>query len=349
MPKAACLFSSPHDFKQTNAVNLVSEAAAATDSVQCVVRKGSLQFPHPALSGHNWPVLEVIAPLPGPRVCVMAGMHVNEVCGIEAAFRLADALPGLLTHGQVSIVPFVNMPALSARTEYYCPVDGKNINWQFPGDLQGSFSEQLADALLNHWVGDADLLIDLHGGDLREDIASFVMFQETADEALNARNRSLAECFDVAYMEPLRPKLMEAGGRACTGRGRLGKPAVMSEAGANGLLDEDCVAIHYDGVLRILNALEMTGAAPAPKKRQLVEVRDRAGVEAPASGFLRTRVEIGEHVEKGQIVADIRDRHGCVVQMIEAPISGITLFKISHPLVNRGERIMSFVHSVTGA
>lgn len=275
----------------------------------------------------------------------MAGMHVNEVCGIEAAFRLARALPGVLARGRVSIMPFVNTPALAARTEHNCPIDGKNINWQFPGDPTGSFSEQLADALLNIWAADADVLVDLHGGDLREEIASFVMYQETSDPALNAANRRLAECFDVAFVEPLRPALMEKSGRACTGRGRQNRLAVMSEAGGSGQLDEECVAIHYDGVLRILASLAMLKVEAPVASRKPERVRDRTGVEAPATGFLRACVSVGDRVRQGQKVADIRDVYGHVVQEIEAPITGTMLFKLSHPLVNRGERAMSFVYN----
>lgn len=326
-------------------MNLISEPTAEDASSHVSSLQHSIRFPRPALTDHAWPVIEVLAPSTGPHVCIMAGMHVNEVCGIEAAFRLARALPDILARGRVSIMPFVNTPALAARTEHNCPVDGKNINWQFPGNPEGSFSEQLADALLNVWAADADVLIDFHGGDLREEIASFVMYQETPDPALNAANRRLAECFDVAFVEPLRPALMDKGGRACTGRGRQDRLAVMSEAGSSGQLDEACVVIHYAGTLRILASMGMLAVEPPVASRKPAGVRDRTGVEAPVTGFMRTCVSVGDRVQQGQKVADIRDLHGQVVRDIEAPITGTMLFKLSHPLVNQGERAMSFVYN----
>ena len=305
-------------------------------------RHGTQVFEHPALTGYSWPTLEIESHRAGPRVCVMAGVHVNEVAGIEAALRLAETLPSRLCCGNVSVLPLVNLPALPMRAEYNCPIDEKNLNWRFPGCADGSFTEQLADALLNVWAADAAVLIDLHGGDLRETIATFVMYQETSNDELNAANRKIAECFDTQFVEPLRPALMEQSGRACTGRGTQSRLAVMSEAGGNGLVDPEAVTFHHDGVLRVLDTLDMLAGPPPPLSQRPVYVRDRIGVEAPADGLMRAYVDVGDTVEKDAIVADIRNYHGCVIRQIRAPATGIVLFKITHPVVNQGERIMSF-------
>ena len=40
------------------------------------------------------------------------------------------------------VLPVVSMPAYKARSIYVVPLDGKNLNRQFPGDAEGTASEQ---------------------------------------------------------------------------------------------------------------------------------------------------------------------------------------------------------------
>jgi uncharacterized protein len=146
---------------------------AAAASPEPGLRRFELAFPYAALQGWRWQGIDIIGQRPGPRLAIIAGVHVNEVSSIEAAIRLQRLLKPDELRGRVSILPVVNLPALSKRSQQVCPIDGKNINFSFPGRPDGSFSEALAWALLEDWAADADCLADLHGGDLCENVAHF--------------------------------------------------------------------------------------------------------------------------------------------------------------------------------
>src|SRR5215475_5397158 len=156
---------------------------------------GTLTFAVPILANTAIPYFEIMAAQPGPRLAVIAGMHPNEVSSMEAALRLSRMLAGSIEKGSATILPVLNMPGLYLHSDTVCPVDGKNINFSFPGSPDGTFSEVLADALLTDWAKDADLVVDLHGGDLREDVAKFVMCQITGDPAFDAQTRRFARCY----------------------------------------------------------------------------------------------------------------------------------------------------------
>ena len=128
------------------------------------LHKHELTFPYPALSGWRWPAVDIIGESPGPRLAVIAGVHVNETSSIEATIRLQRLLDAASLKGCISIIPIVNLPAIPVRSQYVCPLDDKNINFSFPGRPDGSFSEAIAYALLNDWAHDADCFADLHGG-----------------------------------------------------------------------------------------------------------------------------------------------------------------------------------------
>src|SRR6185437_12322558 len=77
----------------------------------------------------------------GPTLVVTAGVHAAEYASIAAALELGRSLDPASLSGCVIVVPIVDMPAFTARSIYVCPLDGKNPNRVFPGNPQGSASE----------------------------------------------------------------------------------------------------------------------------------------------------------------------------------------------------------------
>src|SRR5262249_45034685 len=119
------------------------------------VHKYELTFPYASLASWRWPAVDIVGQRHGPRLAVIAGIHVNETSSIEAAIRLQRAFtPGTL-RGRLSIIPIVNLPAVPLRAQYVCPLDDKNINFSFPGRPDGTFAEAIAWALLEDWARDA--------------------------------------------------------------------------------------------------------------------------------------------------------------------------------------------------
>ena len=98
------------------------------------------------------PVVLINGTEPGPTFCVTAAIHGAEYPCVEAAKRLALTLDPERLRGQVIVVPIVNPVAFRARSIYVTPLDGKNLNRQFPGKEQGTFSEALAYWLFNQVI-----------------------------------------------------------------------------------------------------------------------------------------------------------------------------------------------------
>jgi predicted deacylase len=263
-------------------------------------------------------------------------MHVNEVSSIEAALRLPDCFATGLS-GVVSIIPVLNLPGLYEHTEYNCPIDGKNINFTFPGRADGTFSEVLCHALLTEWAADAAALIDLHGGDLRENVAKFIMYQRTGDPAQDSRRAGLARAFDADLVVGLEPDLMAAPGRSCTALASLGRDGLLAEAGANGVIDEESVQFHVGGVLGVARGLGMIdGPAPVPKRRQ-VDCDRYLWIAMPADGFIHFEVEPAASVTAGQRLGRVHDLVGQPCGELRAPADGFVLWRMTHPVLRRGE------------
>lgn len=255
--------------------------------------------------------------------------------------RLQRLFEPATMHGSVSIMPLVNLPAQYAYTEYLCPEDGKNINFSFPGDPSGSFTEALCDAIQSEWCADADCYVDLHGGDLRENVSKFSMHQRTGDAARDAIGRRYAMAFDADIVVGLDPSLQRAPGRPPTGFARRRRIAIMSEAGANGNLDEDAIAFHVNGVLGVARELGILPAAPAVFQRPRIACHDYIWVPCPASGLFYSAVEPAEKVRKGQTLGEIRNLYGDAVASLSAPVDGYVLWRLTHPIVKEGVGVLA--------
>jgi len=287
------------------------------------------------------PFFEIRAQQQGRRLAILAGMHPNEVSSMEAALRLKTAFVEALERGSVTILPILNLPGLYQHSEFVSPIDGKNINFCFPGKIDGSFSERLAHALVSEWSVGADVVIDLHGGDLREDVAKFVMCQVTGEDEFDAQTRRLARCFDADIIVEFQPGQTKNSGRATNELPRLGRHAVMSEAGRNGLLDEESIAFHAGGVLNIARELGMIGGPHIRGNRaqRIMTAFDK--VEAPDAGRFYCEVKVNDQVISGQRLAIIRDVYGGVVSEMRAPKTGRVLMVMTHGVVNAGEWVFS--------
>src|SRR6185312_6462466 len=101
------------------------------------------------------------------------GIHGCEYVSIRAAVRLAREIDPADVHGEILVVPIINLPSYWERMAFYNPYDGKNLNRVFPGKLKGTFTEALAYFVFNTIILPSDSFVDLHGGDMVEDLLPF--------------------------------------------------------------------------------------------------------------------------------------------------------------------------------
>ncbi|RUX50656.1 succinylglutamate desuccinylase [Mesorhizobium sp. M4A.F.Ca.ET.050.02.1.1] len=301
--------------------------------------RGYLRFDNPRLADYSWPLCEIRGREPGPRLCVSAGVHVNEVSSIEAAVRLQRMIDPETIQGSVSIIPLINQPAFYKYTQLLCPIDGKNINFTFPGNSEGTFSEALCDSIMNEWCVGADCYVDMHGGDLRENVSKFSIYQRTHDVELDAIGRRMAMCFDAEIVMGLPAAHIERSGRPPTGFARHNRLALMSEAGANGLLDEGSISFHLEGVLNIARTLGIIDAPLAPFLNARIPCDDYLWFDCPVDGEFHAEVEPGDRVTKGQRLGTIRNLFGETLAEVAAPDTGFLLWRMTHPTIQRGSPI----------
>lgn len=265
---------------------------------------------------------------PGPLLSITAGVHGGEYPGIEAAIRTAGALDPSDVRGGVIIVHIVDVPAFQGRNIYICPLDGKNPNRMFPGKPEGTASERLAYTVFTEIISRADAYVDLHGGDLNEALVPFTILLETGDAARDARTLDLARVYGIRYVVLGRV----AGGTYAAAAGQ-GIPAILTEAGGQGLLEESAVALHVRGLRNVLRHLKILAGAPEPVEPVTV-LRKFHWVTSAHTGLFYPDIAPGDRVTEGQRVGETRDYFGRRLTEITSPAAGIVLFVVTTPATN---------------
>ncbi len=248
-----------------------------------------------------------------PRVSVIGGIHGCEYSSIAAVTKIMRELETEALEGTVVGVPVVSMQSFVERSPFVVPADGKNLNRSFPGDPDGSYTDQLAHDIFTQLIEPADVVLDLHGGDLVEALEPFALFHDDA--------RELALAFGLPYVVDSTGSLEGSTSGAAAAAGRLG---VIAEAGGTGQLTGNAVALLSGGVRNALGYLQVVQAGPRPSASRIVS-RFEWLYSAPG-GFWVAQVKTGEQVARGQTLGEIRDLYGEVVETITAPDEGVVLF-----------------------
>jgi hypothetical protein len=271
----------------------------------------------------------------GPTLAVTAGVHPAEYASIAGALHVGQTLTPEGLRGRVIVVPVMNLPAFTARSIYVCPLDGKNLNRVFPGNPGGSASEQIAAWVFEHVIGRADYYVDLHGGDLIEALVPFTIFYRSGDRRVDEESLALAKAFGIELLVS-----SETPGSTFSSASRAGIPAILAEAGGQGIWTQEDVARHTDGVVRVLRHLGMhAGGAPSPIAATVLE--QFAWLRSDHDGFWYPSVAVGDNVANGQSLGGIRDWEGRELQRAASPVAGRVLFIVSSLAINRGDPLLA--------
>lgn len=266
---------------------------------------------------------------PGPAMCVTAGIHGDEIIGMEIVRRLLamDSLDGL--RGTLIAVPIVNAFGFLARSRYL--PDRRDLNRSFPGSAQGSLAARLAHLLMTEVVGRCDLGIDLHSAAVHR--TNLPQVRISPDDAEGLR---LARVFGAPVIVTSRER--EGSLRAVAGK--AGCPVLLYEAGEGLRFDEMAVRAGVTGILRVLRDAGMVAARGIrPPRRPPILCRASRWLRAPQGGLVRVFKGEGEVVAEGDVLAIVSDPFGEVTADVTAPAPGIVVGRIVLPIVNEGDAL----------
>jgi predicted deacylase len=289
----------------------------------------------------QFPVVIIRGVQPGPTLSLTAGVHATEYPAIDAVLRTIHALDPAELAGTVIAVPIVNALMFQTRTPFLSPIDGLNLNRTFPGRADGSISEVLAHAILNDVVAQADFHIDCHGGDLPELLLPYAAYPTTGRVEQDEKGEAMARLYSPRIVALYRDDsaLPATKGSLVSEASRRGIPAILAESGSAGGLDPAHVEVHINGIRNVMRFFKMLPGDPVIRGDRLV-AKDQFVVTARRGGLLRLAIAVGDEIKAGQVIADVCNVFGDLVEQIQAPRDGIARIIWTPKAVNTGDPIV---------
>lgn len=300
-----------------------------------VVAPGTRQtvdFPISVLSDHTPVTMSVHVihgRLDGPTVFVSAGVHGDEVIGVEIVRRLLHSQNVKSLRGTLIAVPIVNTYGFISHSRYL--PDRRDLNRSFPGSATGPLASRLAHLFLHEIVDRCDLGIDLHSAAIHR--------KNLPQIRISPGNERLSELAEVFGAPVIMESPLREGSLRATARDR-GTDILLFEAGEGLRFDEMFIRAGVTGILRVLRHLKMVPAKGISKPTaQPQRSTSSKWLRAPVGGLLRSFRANGDVVNTGDIMGVVSDPFGDIEMEIVAPFRGIVVGRAVLPIVNEGDAV----------
>ena len=299
---------------------------------------GVIRIPAGADAATDIPVIVVNGAKPGPTMALVAGAHGTEYASIIALEQLGQSADPASMSGALIILPLLNIASFTQKVPHINPVDGKGLNRLYPGKADGTQTERISAAVASQVVGKADYVIDLHGGDLDENLRRYSYWPKTGNTALDAKSRAMVLAFGLDHI------IIQVGApnptaitlsRYATDHG---KPTVIAEAGHAGTTDAGDVQALVDGIQNVMRHLQMLPGKAAPVQNP-VWIGDITTIRAEQDGIFYPLVVPEAYVPKGAVVGYITDFAGGNRVDIHSPLTGIVVYVGAVPSMKKGDTV----------
>ena len=264
----------------------------------------------------------------GPVLALMAGMHGDEINGVEIVRRILDSKLNRTIRGTVVCMPIVNVYGF---LNYSREVpDGKDINRSFPGNRTGSLASRVAYHLMHEVVPYIDYGIDFHTGG-----AARTNYPQIRCVMSNEKNVELAAAFSAPFTidAPFRPRSLRQAAS------KKGKNIIVYEGGESLRFDTHAIEVGLAGTLRLMKHLNMIDWAPEASEENRT-VWNSTWVRARTAGLFQANIRAGNKVGKNQWLGTMTDPFGGFKEQIKSPATGYVIGLNNAPVINAGDALL---------
>ncbi len=276
------------------------------------------------------PVIIERSKKPGPVVLFTAGIHGDEVNGVEIVRQIIAKGINKPKKGTIICIPVINIFGFLNMDRAF--PDGRDLNRMFPGTKSGSLASRVAYKLVQEIVPKADLIIDYHTGAANRFNAAQIRIVND-----DSQLKKLASVFGAPFV--LYSKNLKKSFRnTCF---KLGIPMLLFEGGKSFHFNTTITNTGVNGAKRILNHFGMLNAKfriSKPKKK-CVFIAESKWIRAKYSGMFRASIAINSKVKKGDVIGHITGPFGKFHHFVKAENSGYIFNVNEAPIVNQGDAL----------
>ncbi len=309
-----------------NGLNILGESIKPGESKEVNFDVANLHTSSPV----NIPVIIERSKKPGPTVLFTAGIHGDEVNGVEIVRQLIAKGINKPRCGTIICMPVINIFGfINLKREF---PDGRDLNRVFPGSPTGSLAGRVAYKLINDIIPHVDYIIDFHTGGAGRFNAPQLRFSKE-----NTKLNDIAKAFGAPFV--LYSKKMSKSFRSTCFK--LGKPLLLFEGGKSFHIDNIVTNSGVNGSKRVLKHLGMlkTSFKSTRPKKECVFINESKWIRAKYSGMFKASIAIGSKVRKNDILGNITDPYGKFNYFVKASNAGYIINVNESPIVYQGDAL----------
>ena len=276
------------------------------------------------------PVIIERSKLDGPTVLFSAGIHGDEINGVEIVRSIIAQKINKPFRGTIICIPVINIFSFVSKTREF--PDGRDLNRVFPGSKKGSLASRFAFHLLNDIIPHIDYAVDFHAGGASRFNAAQIRIAPHNDEL-----KKLADVFAAPFT--LYSKNIAGTFRnACEKRN---VKMLLFEGGKSLDINDAIAEQGVNGAKRLLSFLGMLSPKQklAPHPEPTIYISRSSWVRANQSGLFHDYNKIGCYVKKGFVLGSITDPFGKFEKKVKAPNDGYIINANHAPIVYQGDAI----------
>ncbi|MCR4891730.1 MAG: succinylglutamate desuccinylase/aspartoacylase family protein [Lachnospiraceae bacterium] len=277
----------------------------------------------------------------GKIILASAGIHGCEYPGVMAVMELGREIDPEHVSGAIILIHEVNMSSFLKRQPYVMAADEerKNLNRIFPTDGSGTLADRLCCFLSEEFIPGIDFHVDLHSGDMVEELEGCVIVANTPDE------EQKASLIEIAKHTRFHLRMNSGGRREFYNSSAIhyGKPALLFERGHSGYCRRADVDDDKADLLSVMSCLGILPGEPEENPDQVFFWRHEwTQAQEGDNGILLPFVKLGDEIQEGQKLFEIRDMFGELIRTVHAKHDG-HVFIISHTLsVTEGDDLIAY-------
>lgn len=276
------------------------------------------------------PIIIERSKIDGPVVLFSAGIHGDEINGVEIVRQLISKKINKPQKGTIICIPVINMFGF-VNTSRQFP-DGRDLNRVFPGQKNGSLASRFAFHLLNDIMPVVDYAVDFHAGGASRFNASQIRIVPNHPEL-----KVLADIFNAPFT--LYCKNIKGTFRnACQ---RLNVKMLLFEGGKSLDINNAISKEGVNGAKRFLSYLNMLSPHQRIENKitPTIYIEKSHWIRANCSGLLHDHKSLGNFVTKGTVLATISDPFGKFDRKVKAPNDGYIINANHSPIVYQGDAV----------
>lgn len=289
------------------------------------------------IDDYNIPVTVIYGKNRGKTICISAGIHNCEYTSIQTAIDLANEFNPDNINGILIILHTVNYSGFFKRVSRIVPEDNKNLNRVFPGEENGTVSEKIAFAFSKYLYPQLDFFIDLHGGDLFEEVMPFIYAPGIGEKKVIDFSHKVASNISL----PVRVRSKASTG-AYNSAAIQGVPSLLIEIGGNGNIESKNLDRYKICLKEFLAYLEVIEYTTSSKSEEQKEITQANYLESPCEGYWYPRFKAGDLVEKDDILGEIKDCFGKELCTFRAEFDGIILYQTISLAIPKDDPLVAY-------